>query len=205
MKIIDKKPQRKPLTHSGDPYICAHARVCVCVLCIDEKPLGIDEKPLVGQRSYGLEPYMCVCVFVHVFVSTLKMRHKECFCFTHMYLCVSGKVLCVHVCVCMWSKRRRSIVDAQKLHTYCLGVYTCVYTWSKRRRVTDVTAILIIIAGRETAYNGFEYQFTTGKSLKNLKLALNYCEDGSGSCTLYYWVVCACYTCIHGLCIRATN
>ena len=30
-------------------------------------------------------------------------------------------------------------------------------------------AILIIIEGRKTAFNGFWYQFTTGKPLKNLK------------------------------------
>jgi hypothetical protein len=41
------------------------------------------------------------------------------------------------------------------------------------------TAILIIIEGHETAFNGFWYQFTTGKLLKCLKLALNYYENGS--------------------------
>jgi hypothetical protein len=34
------------------------------------------------------------------------------------------------------------------------------------------TAILIILEGRETAFNGFKYQFTTGKPSKNLKLNL---------------------------------
>ncbi len=32
------------------------------------------------------------------------------------------------------------------------------------------TAILIIIEGHETDFTGLQYQFTTGKSLKNLKL-----------------------------------
>jgi hypothetical protein len=41
------------------------------------------------------------------------------------------------------------------------------------------TAILIIIRGHETAFNGFWYQFTTGKPLRNLKLTLNYYENGS--------------------------
>ena len=36
------------------------------------------------------------------------------------------------------------------------------------------TAIPIIIEDHETAFNGFEYQFTTGKPLKNLKPTLNY-------------------------------
>ncbi len=40
-------------------------------------------------------------------------------------------------------------------------------------------AILIMIEGHETASNCFQYQFTTGKPLKNLKLTLNYYEDGS--------------------------
>jgi hypothetical protein len=41
------------------------------------------------------------------------------------------------------------------------------------------TAILIIIEGHETAFNGFKYQFTTGKLLKNLQPAFNYDENGS--------------------------
>ncbi len=42
------------------------------------------------------------------------------------------------------------------------------------------TAILIIIEGSETAFNGFWYQFTTGKPLKNMKQTPNYYEN---SCT----------------------
>jgi hypothetical protein len=41
-----------------------------------------------------------------------------------------------------------------------------------------VAAILATIEGQETAFNGFQYQFTTGKPLKNLKLTLNYYENG---------------------------
>ncbi len=41
------------------------------------------------------------------------------------------------------------------------------------------TAILTIIEGCETAFNGFKYQFTTAKPLKNLKLTLKYYENGS--------------------------
>jgi hypothetical protein len=36
------------------------------------------------------------------------------------------------------------------------------------------TAILIIIEGHKTAFNGFQYQFTTGNPLKNLKMTLIY-------------------------------
>jgi hypothetical protein len=48
------------------------------------------------------------------------------------------------------------------------------------RRTTKCTAILIISEGHETAFNGFKYQLTTGKPLKNLKLTLNY-YYGNGS------------------------
>jgi hypothetical protein len=37
----------------------------------------------------------------------------------------------------------------------------------------------IIIEGHKMAFNGFEYQFTTGKPLKNTKLTLNYYGNGS--------------------------
>jgi hypothetical protein len=36
-------------------------------------------------------------------------------------------------------------------------------------RTNTTTAIPIIIEGHETAFNGFYFQFTTGKLLKNLK------------------------------------
>jgi hypothetical protein len=41
------------------------------------------------------------------------------------------------------------------------------------------TVIPVTMEGHETAINGFEYQFTTGKPLKNLKPTLNYYEDAS--------------------------
>jgi hypothetical protein len=44
------------------------------------------------------------------------------------------------------------------------------------------TAILTIIEGHETAFNGCEYQFTSGKPLKNLKLTVNYYEN---ECTYF--------------------
>jgi hypothetical protein len=40
------------------------------------------------------------------------------------------------------------------------------------------TAIPIRIEGHETAFNGFQYQLTTGKPLK---LTLNYYENGSAN------------------------
>ncbi len=43
------------------------------------------------------------------------------------------------------------------------------------------TAILIISEGHETAFNGFSYQFTTGKSLEILQPTLNYYEKGSSA------------------------
>ncbi len=41
------------------------------------------------------------------------------------------------------------------------------------------TAIPIIVEGHETAFNGFQYQFTTGKPVKNLKPTFNYCGNDS--------------------------
>jgi hypothetical protein len=41
------------------------------------------------------------------------------------------------------------------------------------------TAIPIIIEDHETAFNVFQYQFTTGKPLKNLKPTLNCYGNGS--------------------------
>ncbi len=46
----------------------------------------------------------------------------------------------------------------------------------------------IIIEGRETAFDGFEYQFTTGKPLKSLKLTLNYHENGSSRDNSALWL-----------------
>ena len=56
----------------------------------------------------------------------------------------------------------------RKIYTH---TYTCVYMCT--------TAISIIMEGHETAFNGFEYQFTTGKPLKDLKLTLSYYGNGS--------------------------
>jgi hypothetical protein len=56
----------------------------------------------------------------------------------------------------------------------CVCIHVCM---NERSYSTWSTAILIIIEGHETAFNGFEYQFTTGKPLKNLKLTLNYYEN----------------------------
>ncbi len=44
---------------------------------------------------------------------------------------------------------------------------------------TGSTAILMIVEGREIAFQCFLYQFTTGKPLKNLKLTLEYYATGS--------------------------
>jgi hypothetical protein len=49
------------------------------------------------------------------------------------------------------------------------------------------TAIPIIIEGHETAFNGFEYQFTSGKPLKDLKPTLNYYGNGSTGCVVFVW------------------
>ncbi len=50
------------------------------------------------------------------------------------------------------------------------------------------TAILIIIEGCETVFNGFRYHFTTGKPLKNLKLTLTYYENGSRKTSVFFLV-----------------
>jgi hypothetical protein len=44
--------------------------------------------------------------------------------------------------------------------------------------LTAIPINLIISEGHETALNGFEYQFTTGKPLKNLEPTLDYCGNG---------------------------
>jgi hypothetical protein len=54
-----------------------------------------------------------------------------------------------------------------------------MHTYYSSRSEAGATAILIIIEGSETYSIGFQYQFTTGKPLKNLKLTLNYYENGS--------------------------
>ncbi len=69
--------------------------------------------------------------------------------------------VCVYVCECILcnvcilqsiqeATQRLCILGAQNP---CVGV---------------CTAILIIIEGQKTAFNGFEYQFTTGKPLESL-------------------------------------
>ncbi len=62
---------------------------------------------------------------------------------------------------------------------------------SKSWILTMLTAILIIIEGHEMAFNGFWYQFTTGKQLKNLKRSLNYYENSS--IDYYYYPNELCY------------
>ncbi len=56
-------------------------------------------------------------------------------------------------------------------------MYVCMYMYVYVCMCN--TAIPIIIEGHETAFNGFKYQFTTGKPLKNLTLTLNYYGNGS--------------------------
>jgi hypothetical protein len=65
-------------------------------------------------------------------------------------------------------------LNAKYLRTMCRKQYHAPF-------VGDMctTAILIIVEGHETAFNGFQYQFTTGKPLKSLKKTLNYTENGS--------------------------
>ncbi len=53
----------------------------------------------------------------------------------------------------------------------------------------DGTAILISIEGHGTALNSFLYQFTTGKTLKNLKVTLDYYENGSSKYILVFHVL----------------
>jgi hypothetical protein len=50
-----------------------------------------------------------------------------------------------------------------------------------------VTGALKIIKGRETAFNAFEYQFSTGKPLKSRKLTLNYFENARRESDLHGW------------------
>jgi hypothetical protein len=67
----------------------------------------------------------------------------------------------------------------------------------------ESTAILIIIEGHETASNSFQYQFTTGKPLKNLKLTSSYCENGCAYTALTQtddstiWWIAFCVLCMH--------
>jgi hypothetical protein len=60
-------------------------------------------------------------------------------------------------------------INMNNIHIHYVYAYLCNLC---------VTAILLMIEGRETAFNGSKYQFTTGESLKNLKLTLDYYENG---------------------------
>ncbi len=93
----------------------------------------------------------------------------------------------------------------------CMHVYTYIYTyiltWENQFEAWldpwqpaywFSTAIPIIVEGHETAFNGFEYQFTTGKLLKNLKPTLNYYGNGSMFlCIVYEYTYIHIYTHIH--------
>jgi hypothetical protein len=103
----------------------------------------------------------------------------------------------VNVCVCV-SIYIYIYINIYKIHAYFIfvadmpGSYTQTYMQNDShyehmgvcmRPCCDCrqncVAILRIIEGRETAFNGFQYQFTTGKPLKSLKLTPTYYENGS--------------------------
>jgi hypothetical protein len=74
----------------------------------------------------------------------------------------------------------------------------------KGQRPESRTAIPRIFEDRETVFNGFQYQFITGKPLKSLKLTLDYYEkwqycktaerEKNDDNKMYTYIV---HTCIH--------
>ncbi len=59
------------------------------------------------------------------------------------------------------------------------------------------TGVFKIIEGQETASNGFEYQFTTGKPLKSMKPTLNYVEIASAGSSRKNQLIWYAYVCIN--------
>jgi hypothetical protein len=71
--------------------------------------------------------------------------------------------------------------------SYSLAYASYVRLWQREnnlyyksfKTMNHHAAILIIVEVHETAFNVFQYQFTTGKPFRSLKLTLNYYENGS--------------------------
>ncbi len=76
-------------------------------------------------------------------------------CFFFVFLLISYNILCIPVL--QFSVSAFQLFLATAFLRLLINFHTC----------------------HETAFNGFEYQFTTGKPLKNLKLTLKYFENGS--------------------------
>ncbi len=103
--------------------------------------------------------YMCVCV---------------CVCRCKWGLCLIQNLLCI-----MQTKTLQSEWSHVYVHTHTY-IHTYIHTYRPRVEsccshmssisffVIFHTAILIIIECSETTFNGFQYQFTTGKPLENL-------------------------------------
>jgi hypothetical protein len=106
--------------------------------------------------------YVCMCLYVYGNMGPCTRFFVY---VMHTTFVLHTMVLCVCVRVCMY------VCAYMRAHGY--APFLCA------KSINRNTAILIIFVGRETAFNGFQYQFTTGKPLKNLKLTLNYYENGS--------------------------
>ncbi len=95
--------------------------------------------------------------------------------YVRMYICLSGLYVRKYICFeCTYAWLVCSNVDMlQRID----GTYMRVDHVKMYKRRWMHTATLTIIEGRETASNGFLYQFTTGKPFENLKPTLNYEEN----------------------------
>ncbi len=90
------------------------------------------------------------------------------------------------------------------MHTYMqyVALFMYISLYSAYQCISH-TAIPIIIEGHETAFNGFQYQFTTGKPLRDLKPTLN--DYGNGSMYVYVYTDIYIYIYVHiyiHMCVR---
>jgi hypothetical protein len=105
--------------------------------------------------------------------------------FACMYVCMFVKSLrhgaCIRTCMCIFTQMYMRCVDedmksivCHKADSFACTWHLCVVCIRTCMCIAGHTAFLIIIEGHKTACNGFQYQFTTRKLLKNLKPTLNY-------------------------------
>jgi hypothetical protein len=146
-------------------FVVALACIHKQIICIFHSCLYFPgDFAILGTRmhSYAYGIRGCTCVRTHT-----------CICICHSCLYVPGGFYCngSHTHTCIWILH---------LWMYLPGGFYCNVSHTH-------TAIPIIIEGHETAFNGFSYQFTTGKPLKDLKLTLEY--YGNGSTCICIWIL----------------
>jgi hypothetical protein len=96
--------------------------------------------------------FVCVCIYIYIYI----------YIYTHEYQNKEALHGCIHMCVYIHQYQHKEAFP--KAPEACLHIHT---------------AIPRIIEGHKTAFNGLQYQFTTGKPLKNLKLTFNYYGNSS--------------------------